>query len=268
MDAILNLTDAVARIESKLEAAQDAEPQTRELLRLTIREAVSEALNPIDARLDALERDVARAKTAGAVIAAAVAFLAPVASWLLPRLTVLLSTLAVLSCTTLAGCAALPSDVAELPAGVPEGRTDLRWCELERPVYVVISDAVPAETALTMLSAIEWWAARGVDYLVPVVRPAAEAPRDVPGHREIRVVPSALEEPLLGYTSYRYWPEGCLVSAQIELRIPRLQSGAHELGHALGLGHSEDPWNLMYFGAYPEKDGPWDLTPEQIEAVK
>lgn len=98
MGALLDLSDAVARLETRLNAQDDSEEYRRELLRLTIREAVQDALAPLDKRLDDIEKDVTRAKTVGAVIGSAVTFLVPIATWLLPKLAVLLGIAMVGGC--------------------------------------------------------------------------------------------------------------------------------------------------------------------------
>lgn len=42
---------------------------------------------------------------------------------------------------------------------------------------------------------------------------------------------------------------------------------AHELGHAAGLGHHDEPWNLM-FPEHKGGDVMWYLTDDQVEALR
>jgi hypothetical protein len=135
-------------------------------------------------------------------------------------------------CLVLSGCAA----VGQWP---------------HRPVPVrLAADLSEACTAATQ-EALAFWNAHGVDYLSPTAEPGAYG---------VLVVERDLPKNELGRATSV--PGVVLVT----LEACTLQNAAHELGHALGLGHHPDPWNLMH----PTTVGGVNLrvTPEQLESVR
>jgi hypothetical protein len=102
---LLDLVRAVSKVEERLDAQEASEETRRELLRLVVREAVQEALAPLESRVNDLESNVKFVKWAGAIASA----VAPVVGWLLPRLVALVPVFLIL------GCGALPpaKDIAQ-----------------------------------------------------------------------------------------------------------------------------------------------------------
>ena len=63
---------------------------------------------------------------------------------------------------------------------------------------------------------------------------------------------------VVAYTEF----DGSIVSVGVSDRA-RYVAIAHELGHAAGLAHVDDPKNLMYY-----RPAWWNLTPEQIKTIR
>jgi hypothetical protein len=145
------------------------------------------------------------------------------------------------------------------------------WCPEERPVHVIISDAVDPDCAAGIDRAVvEFWASQDVTYLTVAVVPDSSLSPGHPQPRFIQVVTTPPEDPgASGDTRVHRLSSECLDGAEIRLDPMYCNGGnteAHELGHALGLGrHSSDPHNLMYFA---NKPGEYGLTPEQLEIVR
>lgn len=218
---------------ARMEERQELQP---DLLRAAIREAVSEALSPAHKRLDAIEKDVAKAKAWGA----AIAVLAGAAAWVFEHGAKFLAPLAVL----LAGCAAVT------PGG--------GWPATLRPVSVLIARDLPSECRQAAFEAVEFWQGY-VDYLEVVEPLATEAPR----LGEVSFQSAPLPGDLIGQARWRHLPNGDFTRATVTLERCDGQTAAHELAHALGLDHGGCP-SLMC----PYENPSWDLTDAEIEAVQ
>lgn len=264
MDLMVSLASAVARIEGRLQAQEEASDDEREHLRLTIKEAVQEALEPMTSRVAALEADVKAAKTIGALMAGAVGFLAPIASWLLPKLIHLVPFLVLLtSCAPLVGCASLDKSGTHI--------AETKW--LARPVKLVASDAFSPECQEALVEALAFWREQGVDYLSPSVVPASDKRFD--GHTHggtITIVPNGeIGSGAAGETYHSTTITGAMYSADIHIVDPdwcKPQVLAHELGHALGLVdiyEEESSESLMYWLTSP---GGYGLSPAELEHVR
>jgi len=77
-----------------------------------------------------------------------------------------------------------------------------------------------------------------------------------------------------GVTFFTYFPLSCIskaviyITARCKLSGARLQSVLrHEIGHAMGIDHSDDPGQLMYpaMGHYPD---PGVIYGEELDAVR
>lgn len=92
---MLALTELVTRLQARLDAEEASEDDRRELLRLTIREAVAEAVDPVTERLVAVEGKVRAASWVAGGIATV---LGPVAGWVLPKLIPMVPVLFIWGC--------------------------------------------------------------------------------------------------------------------------------------------------------------------------
>lgn len=102
-DRLIDILQRVSRIEARQVALADAEDDKADLLRLTIREAVREGLEPVSSRVDALEADLAKAVNQAKAGAAILVALAGCAAWAVEHLPKFLPLLFV--ATTAVGCA-------------------------------------------------------------------------------------------------------------------------------------------------------------------
>ncbi len=101
MSVLLDLVKAVSKVEERLDSIEDGESHRRELLRLVVKEAVQEAITPLEKRVGEMETKVKLVQY-GAGVAA------PILSWLLPKLIALVPVLLLL------GCGHLPDPKAAL----------------------------------------------------------------------------------------------------------------------------------------------------------
>lgn len=165
---------------------------------------------------------------------------------------------------TLTACAPLP-----LPLENPTAMSHPRWCPQERPVYVAVAQELGPECLAEVAAGVAYWQALGVDYLSVMVVPRAVI-SDPPPNRFISIVGEAPDDPIAAADARvaRLHP-GCLRLASIRLAVCRKQTVAHELGHALGLlEHHPDPGNLMFWAADMNVDGPYGITPAQVDHVR
>lgn len=212
-------------------------------------------------RVEALERD--RARLVGWL--AGIGTMAGGVGALLARLGLLILPLA------MAGCAAVPIHVPPPPpaAPLPEIKAPAwpSWSR-EAPVPFVISSDLTDECLIQVVASLAFWDSHGVSYLEPMLADQSIVEQAL-GTIRVTSEPLTAEE-IAEHTAAQttwMWVEG--LNEIVDAKIQILPNGcdllyiAHEIGHALGLPHSEDPMNLMFFA--PMR---MDLDAQQLEHVR
>jgi hypothetical protein len=137
-------------------------------------------------------------------------------------------------------------------------------CEPSRPVYLVLDPNLPPRTLLAAREAARVW---GDGLFVEDASWMPEGDSVV-----VYSMPSSLCGTYAGYTTVSWFPDGkvsgkvwvCSVTETWEAD-DLLGVVVHEYGHVLGLGHSDDPHNVMWPSS-PVED--WAISDEQREDVR